>query len=513
MVSFDLQGRDVGPRILQAIRRAAAEDVIALHCAGAKFFAAFDLSDLELTVADFTGARFNHGIRLDNVKFRGDAQFDGAETSDFWLTDATFFGAALFRRLRSANLRVKTASFQRYASFDGAQLGLGSFRDVQFDAEARFRQLNIRGPLTFRAVQFSAAASFQSGELRQLACRECSFRGPLQTRALSVEETLELVGSSCSDTRLMELNAGSKIAVRNVSFAQSVALIVKAKSLDGTGTCFERGADILLEANMNADFEGASFLGPSSISTQTADGGRAKLMSLDRARAERLTLENLDLSQCNLARMHRLDDVLIRGRGQLALAPAVVEGPYRREVLADEVLRRAAISGRMLEWAPTKWELPSALQDQDPLEAQTISDTYRAMRKAREGAHDYPGAADFYYGEMEMRREGADSRIERAILTIYWLVSGYGLRASRAAIAFVFTVLLLAIGFQTIGLENPPSFWRTLGWTLSACVSLTKPVETMNLTTGGVYFNVAARVLGPVLIALVVLALRSRVRR
>src|SRR6185295_6601346 len=114
---------------------------------------------------------------------------------------------------------------------------------------------------------------------------------------------------------------------------------------------------------------------------------------------------------------------------------------------------------------------------------------------------------------MEMRREGADSWIERAILTIYWLVSGYGMRASRAAIAFAFVALALAAGFQTFGLENPPGFWHTLGWTVTACVSLTKPVETVDLTTGGVYLNVTARILSPALIALVVLALRSRVRR
>lgn len=492
MVSFDLQGKDVGERIVQAIRRAAAEDVIALRCAGARFVAAFDLSGLELAVADFTGTEFDRGIRLSGVKFHGDAQFDGAGSSDLWLTDATFSGAALFRRARSSNLKIKTASFERYTSFDSARLGFGSFRDVQFDAEARFRELEARGALTFRSVHFSAAASFQSAGMRQLACRECEFRGPLQARGLSVDETL---------------------TIRNSSFAQSLALIVRAESLDGTGSCFEKGADIVLSADMNATFEGASFLGPSSITTQTNGGARAKLTSLDHARVERLTLEDLDLSECTLAHLHRLDDVLIRGRGQLALAPAVVDGSYRREVLADETLRRATIPSRMLGWTPTSWEMPLALHEQNPLEALTISDTYRAMRKAREESHDYPGAADFYYGEMEMRREGADSRIERAILTIYWLVSGYGLRASRAAIFFAFAVLLLAIGFQTVGLQHPPSFWRTLGWTLTASVSLAKPVEAMDLTTGGVYLNVVGRVLGPVLIALVVLALRSRVRR
>ncbi|WP_323139449.1 hypothetical protein [Streptomyces sp. NBC_01549] len=54
-----------------------------------------------------------------------------------------------------------------------------------------------------------------------------------------------------------------------------------------------------------------------------------------------------------------------------------------------------------------------------------------------------------YYGEMEMRRHDKTStpRAERGLLHGYWLLSGYGLRASRAlvwlAIAMLTTILLL----------------------------------------------------------------------
>jgi hypothetical protein len=34
---------------------------------------------------------------------------------------------------------------------------------------------------------------------------------------------------------------------------------------------------------------------------------------------------------------------------------------------------------------------------------------YRALRKGREDAKDEPGAADFHYGEMEMRRHARHS--------------------------------------------------------------------------------------------------------
>jgi hypothetical protein len=59
--------------------------------------------------------------------------------------------------------------------------------------------------------------------------------------------------------------------------------------------------------------------------------------------------------------------------------------------------------------------------------------------KGREDSKDEPGAADFYYGEMEMRRHSTGTPPSRrpivSIIWLYWLVSGYGLRASRALIA------------------------------------------------------------------------------
>ncbi len=77
---------------------------------------------------------------------------------------------------------------------------------------------------------------------------------------------------------------------------------------------------------------------------------------------------------------------------------------------------------------------------------------YRDLRKGREDMKDEPSAADVYYGEMEMRRLAASPRsVERLLLTAYWLVSGYGLRASRAVVALLLLLLLATVGFATVG--------------------------------------------------------------
>jgi hypothetical protein len=147
---------------------------------------------------------------------------------------------------------------------------------------------------------------------------------------------------------------------------------------------------------------------------------------------------------------------------------------------------------------------------------------YRALRKSREDAKDEPGAADFYYGEMEMRRhdQGAGStnkwrgRASRIVLTAYWLVSGYGLRAWRSLVALAVVTALLAVAFHFIGFITPPepaSYWTSLLYAFRSTISLTDSQVT--LTAWGSFFQALLRITGPVLLGLTLLALRSRVKR
>ena len=49
-----------------------------------------------------------------------------------------------------------------------------------------------------------------------------------------------------------------------------------------------------------------------------------------------------------------------------------------------------------------------------------VAAIYRELRAGQEGRKDEPGSADFYYGEMEMRRLAAPKLSgERAILEAY----------------------------------------------------------------------------------------------
>jgi hypothetical protein len=124
------------------------------------------------------------------------------------------------------------------------------------------------------------------------------------------------------------------------------------------------------------------------------------------------------------------------------------------------------------------------------MEAGQIAGLYRALRKGREDNQDEPGAAWLYHGEMEIRRharyssEGSRGQVERGILTVYWLVSGYGLTAWRAFAWLGAVIAGFAAAFHLIGFRPPADRLRSGQRALAfrATVSLT---DNQELTAWG----------------------------
>ena len=278
-----------------------------------------------------------------------------------------------------------------------------------------------------------------------------------------------------------------------------------------------------------------------------------RLLSLQRANVAGLGLGNVNLADCRFAGAHNLDKLRLEADVAFGLSPARA-GWERRQVIAEEsdVGAGRARPGRWTApwWPDWAGEKPTAL---DP---GAVAGLYRALRKGREDAKDEPGAADFYYGEMEMRRHGHGSesgsrgRVDRGVLTAYWLVSGYGLRAWRALAALgIFAVIITTAmvgwglaasappqhldGTITSSPDNRTRIHATLNsstprlppagqrWTAQrARTSVEVTLDSIvfrstdqPLTAAGTWTTDAARILGPVLLALTLLAVRNRVKR
>jgi hypothetical protein len=74
-----------------------------------------------------------------------------------------------------------------------------------------------------------------------------------------------------------------------------------------------------------------------------------------------------------------------------------------RWLKTSRVVVAVSVSRDVVADAPQMWAERNAVGLPD-LEASQVAAVYRDLRRSFEGRSNEPGAADFYYGEMEMRR-------------------------------------------------------------------------------------------------------------
>jgi uncharacterized protein YjbI with pentapeptide repeats len=397
-------------------------------------------------------------------------------------------GTRFLRRVGISGRHVAAGSRFDRAIFEGG----ASIDNCTFDEDAMFEEATFKGPVRFHEVTVTDAARF----------KDAVFERPSAFIGMSVAHRLELDGAW---------------------FQERATLQATASRLAMVGTRFGSGGTIRVEAN-SIDLSEAEFGGPSLLAVAREAQTVPRVVSIRGANVEGLTLSGLDLSECRFHRAHNLDKLRLETDASLGSTPRwslsdVLSGrgwPWtRRRVLAEESeLRCAGDGARAAGWHP-----PAPRPDRrEPLSPTQLAEIYRGLRKGREDNKDEPGAADFYYGEMEMRRAAGrqpDSTVPRAehtVLTLYWLVSGYALRASRALIALALLVLLGAVLLDAFGFRPDRAFGRSLLYSIESTVSLLR-APTAKLTAGGEVVQIVLRLAGPLLFGLALLSLRGRVKR
>jgi hypothetical protein len=352
----------------------------------------------------------------------------------------------------------------RGVAVDSALLAtiLGKFRDHKakrfvfgrvlcdhtwFNGKAWFDGSLFTGETSFDNACFSALAFFDGA-----AC----------------EEDLSFVATRFAGSTQMNSMRATWIDMDGAWFAEAVAIDVGATELICTNTRFDGGVSLL--AGYAVDMTGARFGAPSTVVG-------AIVTSLANCDVSNLALSEVDLSGCTFLGAHRLEQLRIDGSTRFAV-------PEKR-------------------WGTRRW----VLADEAAGPPARVAATYRALRKSLEDSKNEAGAGDFYYGEMTARRRTTQSsRAERAILTVYWVLSGYGQRAWRALAA----LLVVIVAVTTVLVVAGQDFGLAARVALGTALSKDPQVE---LTATGEWVVLVARFLGPVLLALAVLAVRARVKR
>ncbi|MFC6063536.1 pentapeptide repeat-containing protein [Streptomyces ochraceiscleroticus] len=464
----------------------------------------------------FTQARFTEDTDFSRVRFDGEGVFEGAhfeasvvfDGARFerggWFVGASFAGAAGFGGVRfAADAGFGSADFRERAWFGGAHFGGRAwFGETVFHGEAEF----------LRAV-------FAGGWVGPFVCHgtlgmvEAEFRNALQISVMA-----------------------ARIDARSARFEGAVALRARWATVDLTN------AVLLFPSSVATDLSTPRHPGEEALSdVHDIEVSIASIRGVD---ASMLLLSDVDLTRCRFSGAHHLDQLRFEGKWRLSAAPRGVQWSRgiprwctKRQIIEEE--RQWRTSPRRRRPARHAWGDPPESPDDVPGLA-TLTTTYRQLRKAREDAKDEPGAADFYYGEMEMRRYSHRPRkAERWLLQAYWLLSGYGLRASRALVGLGLAmaatiVLMVASGLPdtparpypasagVLGKQHPrlqrPFLDRFTGERAEKAAdvvihSVVFRTSGQDLTTAGTYIEMVSRLTEPALLGLAVLAVRGRIKR
>ena len=438
--------------------------------------------------ASFRSATFTRNVWFRSATFSGEASFRSVTfTGDAWFQSVTFTRSARFQSatlasnasFRSATFSgeasFRSATFTRNALFDSATFTSNarfqsatftrsaSFQSVTFASDASFRSATFSGNASFGSAAFSGNASFQSTTFSGNAWfPSATFTSNASFRSASFERASTLGPLAC----------GARVDLSAATFGAPITIEVAATLLTCRRTRWLETAQVWLRyAEVN--LSDAVFDHPLTLATRRRpfaqpngadlDEGAlagtdplAQVTSLQGVDAADLVLTDVDLSRCLFSGTVHLDHVRLEGQYRLAAAPSGLHRrgvwPVRwtpRRALAEEHHWRATRQVGADGWIPA----PSG---QEVLVPAALAPVYRQLRKSFEDGKHEPGAADFYYGEMEMRRRADDIPSgERRLLTLYWALSGYGLRASRALTWLLAAMTLTVLVMMLWGLPEP----------------------------------------------------------
>jgi uncharacterized protein YjbI with pentapeptide repeats len=480
-VDLDLRGTELSWPLLEKLFRAAV---------GPDGRATFGEANLEQ--AQIVGVQFR------GVVFRGRADFSGARFQCVIFEWTRFLGAAVFddtifddlvifrQGLFGGTLKFQDALFKGDLIFDGGEIQGGLiFEESKTFGEAAFIGLEVKGSVALEGLECAGLVEFSDVDIDgDLSLQDTAFSDRLVFDHVSVKGTTRLSGAKLNRDLDLNLTSVTEYALDGASFRGRVAGNFNESLVDFTGANFEEGFAISLinsQLNLERVYTGKpSMLAADFVST---------LSSVRETAVDDLLIVDVDLSDCSFLGAHRLDKLRLEG--------TCTFGTYRkRQVLAEERAWRA---------------------DRDaPVGPRRIADLYRQLRKAQEDSKNEPGAADFYFGEMEMRRHSSVTPwSERVILHLYWLVSGYGLRALRALATLAILIAVVSSSIWLGGFKTTPAFGDTLIYVAQSTVSLETKLTSLpkDLTPFGEVMRLVMRVLGPLLLGLTLLAVRNRVKR
>lgn len=504
--ALSLRGTVVTQEVMQAIFASPVmvenKLIVPVSFSGAEICIRLDFNEVTFTRSlDFTGATIREPFSFRNCTF-----------GSHFMAGFAFFNAGPphFQNTNFASTVDISFAHTERVSF--------GFTDCVF--QQSLTADGLTGALILERCQAQADVRIRGAKTEAIVLRDSSVAGEL-----------DVAHTHCMGFHGQYLRAphthqiGPLIVEHDCSLSRSqwgarVRIEVKANYLDLSGAQFLEGGHLSM-AGPSANLQQLNTGRPLSIAGNAEDKETTGILSIQDADAGLMSFANVDMSRCIFYGAHDLGSIVIEPTVKFAKTPG---WPYTgRKCIADEFAWR----GRNGGWFSTRWKLPNTFLSTDPkgianverdtlilpsLKASQVAAVYRDLRRSFEAKSDEPGAADFYYGEMEMRRYSVEAGIaERIIVWLYWLFSGYGLRASRAFFGLAILITIGAVTLTWYGFQRSASYLEGFLFALKAAIPGIE--RQANLTATGEFIEISLAVFGPVLFALGVLALRGRIKR
>ncbi|MDX3747375.1 pentapeptide repeat-containing protein [Streptomyces sp. AK08-02] len=517
--------------------------------------------------SNFSNAHFAHDALFDRAVFEGSAWFGKCQfesLSSFVATRfdglirmerCTFSGPVQFEQARlHGNAEFGGAKFKKSARFTGVKFcGQSQFKKVNFDGSVSFRFSSFVGAASFSGALFAGTAGFDGATFDSVAkFDQTSFPVVTHLGPIVCLGTLHWSGAEYSKPVTIEL-AAPRVRFRRTRFDSAATIKVRYAAIDLTDAALSSPVTVTSHPThfMMTGNSGREQIDESRLSAQGLRDA-ASVVSVRGVDVSHLVLTDVSLADCEFSGAVQLDKIRLQGDYRFPQAPKrwrrLLGVPLlratRRVTLAEEQYWRANKTGA----SASGWKSKEGIDaDNFTVKPRNLAATYRELRKSLEDSKNEPDAADFYYGEMEMRRhDKIRPTAERLLLTLYWLISGYGLRAMRSFSALLIALLIASSSIMFFGLPSNGQSPRTvvtatnggivietetspptLSPQFSERVSWSRFEEAnranlnsvffrrsgITLTTLGVYIQMLARLIVPAFFVLGVLAIRNRVKR
>ncbi len=379
-----------------------------------------------------------------------------------------------------ADFDLNNTTFQDAVDFsDAIFLGKVIFHNVTFKSQAIFDRCRFEDGFDLQYTHFKVSASFYRAEFSKRAVFRVHFAGSCNLNETTFREGVSFAGcteSSASISATFSFSQPTKLTV-----FQCIKKQIK-QTREKINECLHQEI-----RRFSTQYQGTKIF--------RVFGGEGQLSNVVFVKPDQVSF-----SEADLFRVHFRGTNL---RGVRFLGVDWWQPKLGRNGLYDELFIRLSKDG------PFRFQNLPALEQ-----------TCRNVRVSLEESRDFNVASDFYIAEMEALRARLPfiKRHFLSVAALYYFVSYYGTSVFRGILVLVLLFVLhlkfsLCFSPETISQSVECISEHALRTVKIMSLQMVSSGDSDKLTNGQRWLDAIFRILAPIQIAMLVLAVRSRIKR